>query len=156
MSLYEFIREDLIKVNLTVDNQDQLFETLFIEAYQRGYVKKEYLQKLKEREAVFPTGLSMGEYSVAIPHTDPEFIINPFIAVATLEKPVAFHLMEDKSKQTEVNMILMLGLNEPHSQLKMLQEIMTLIQDKSKIEQLLKAQTPIEVQEILKKIEAHN
>jgi mannitol/fructose-specific phosphotransferase system IIA component (Ntr-type) len=33
----------------------------------------------------------------------------------------------------------------------MLQEIMTLIQDKSKIEQLLKAQTPIEVQEILKK-----
>jgi len=156
MGLEPFIKDELIILNLNVADQDQLFEALYQEALNHGYVTEPFLQKLKERESVFPTGLSMGNYSVAIPHTDPEYVVKQFIAVATLENPVSFHLMEDKSKQTGVNVVLMLGLNEPHSQLSALQEIMGLIQDQSKIEQILAAKTSEDVYEIFRKVETNN
>ena len=148
MALEQFLKDELIKINLKCDNQDQLFEALYSEALNHGYVKEPFLKKIKEREAEFPTGLSMNAYSVAIPHTDPEYVLEQFIAVVTLEKPVPFRRMDDKSKLINVNVVLMLGFKEPHNQLKVLQEIMRLIQDRSTIERILAAKTSEEIREV--------
>ncbi|MGJ7920073.1 PTS sugar transporter subunit IIA [Neobacillus sp. LXY-4] len=139
MSLEQFLKDELIKVHVKCENQDEVFELLYQEAFERGYVDEAYLEKVKAREAVFPTGLCMNHYNVAIPHTDPEFVFEQFIAVATLENPVPFYRMDDSSAQVNVNVVFMLGLNEPHNQLTVLQQIMGVIQDDNKIEEILKS-----------------
>ncbi|PKG22061.1 PTS sugar transporter subunit IIA [Niallia nealsonii] len=152
MTVVSFIKENLIKVNLEVENQDELFQVMYQEAYDQGYVKDTFLAKIKERESIFPTGLCMADYSVAIPHTDPEHVIEQFIAVATLKKPVAFSLMEDNTKTTDVDVVLMLGLNQPHSQLEILQELMQVIQIKDNLINIIQAKNEKEILTIFENI----
>ncbi|KYC84195.1 MULTISPECIES: PTS sugar transporter subunit IIA [Heyndrickxia] len=156
MTLGQFLKDDLIKVNLECENREQLFEILAKEALKQGYVTDQFLTKVIERESVFPTGLCMNNYNVAIPHTDPEFVKEQFIAVATLKKPVSFQLMDDKTKESDVNVVLMLGLNEPHSQLTVLQQIMQIIQDGSKIEQMLLANNIEDIYTVFNQMEENN
>lgn len=148
MSLKSFLKDDLIKLNIECENRDHLLEILAEEALKRGFVTEQFLEKVKEREAAFPTGLSLSKYNVAIPHTDPEHVFEQFIAVATLEKPVSFHLMDDKNKEADIDVVIMLGLNEPHSQLTVLQQIMQVIQDEAKVEQIKHSTTVSEVHSV--------
>lgn len=148
MSLEQFLKDELIKIHVNCESKEQLFEVLYQEAFKKGYVSEAYLEKVNAREAVFPTGLNMDKYNIAIPHTDPEFVFEQFIAVATLEKPVPFYLMDDNTKQVDVNVVFMLGLNEPHNQLNVLQQIIGVIQDGSKIEELLQSTNSAEVRTI--------
>lgn len=153
MSLEQFLKDELIKINLSCSDQDQFFEVIFDEAFSNGYVDEMFLTKIKERESIFPTGLKINDYSVAIPHTDPEYVKEQFIAVATLEKPVAFHLMDDASQQTNVSVVMLLGLNQPHSQIEVLQQLMKLIQDKSHVDQLLDAKNREDVRAVFEQLE---
>ncbi|NRG26364.1 PTS sugar transporter subunit IIA [Bacillus circulans] len=139
MAVASFIKESLINIGLKVENQDELFQAMFEKVYEQGFVKETFLPKIKERESIFPTGLSVNNYSIAIPHTDPEHVVEQFIAVSVLEKPVSFHLMEDNTKTTEVQAVLMLGLNQPHSQIEVLQELMQVIQVEEHLEKLIHA-----------------
>jgi len=156
LSLEQFLYNDLIKLNIECNDQDEFFELMFNEAKNKGFVEDTFLSKIKERESVFPTGLAMNNYSVAIPHTDPEQVKEQFIAIATLKRPVKFSLMSDASQQTNVNVIFMLGLNQPHSQLSTLQQLMGMIQDSSNIEKLLAATNSDEVREVIKSLETTN
>lgn len=153
MSLEQFLKDELIKINLSCSDQDQFFEVIFDEAFSNGYVDEMFLTKIKERESVFPTGLKINDYSVAIPHTDPEYVKEQFIAVATLEKPVAFHLMDDASQQTNVYVVILLGLNQPHSQLEILQQLMQMIQNRGHVDQLLGAKNSKDVRTVFKQLE---
>ena len=154
MSLGQFLNDDLIKINLSCDDQDQFFKVMYEEALTKGFVDELFLSKIKERESVFPTGLKLDKYSVAIPHTDPQYVKEQFIAVAILEKPVKFHLMDDASQETEVSLIFMLGLNQPHQQIETLQQLMAIIQDSSNIEKLMAAVNREEVRSIFNQMEA--
>lgn len=153
VSLEQFLKEELIKLHLVCDSQDQLFDIMYEEAFKRGYVSESFIGKIKEREAVFPTGLNMNNYNVAIPHTDPECVFEQFIGVVTLEKPVPFRLMDDNTQEVDVNVVLMLGLNQPHSQLAVLQQLMQVIQDENNIEQILQAETSKDIHSIFNKLE---
>lgn len=50
-----------------------------------GYVKDTFRDAIKTREANYPTALPVEPYPVAIPHSDPENIIKPFIACTRLK-----------------------------------------------------------------------
>jgi galactitol PTS system EIIA component len=153
MSLVQFLKDELIKINLHCESREQLFDVVNEEAFKRGYVSETFLPKIKEREASFPTGLSLNKYNVAIPHTDPECVFEQFIAVVTLEKPVPFQLMDDKSKEADVDVVLVLGLNEPHSQLAALQQLMQVIQVESNLDQILNAKNSEEIRSIFNQLE---
>lgn len=153
MPLEQFLKEELIKLHLVCESQEQLFDLMYEEAFKRGYVSESFLVKIKEREAAFPTGLSMNNYNVAIPHTDPECVFEQFIGVITLERPVPFKLMDDNTKEVDVSVVLMLGLNQPHSQLAVLQQLMQVIQDENNLEKMLHAETSREVYSIFEKLE---
>jgi len=145
MAVASFIKESLVNVGLKADNQDQLFNTMYEKAFEQGFVKETFLPKIKERESIFPTGLCINNYSIAIPHTDPEHVVEQFIAVSVLDKPVTFHLMEDNTKTTEVQAVLMLGLNQPHSQIEVLQELMQVIQVEDHLEKLIHAKDKADI-----------
>lgn len=152
MALEQFLKTDLVKLNLEVSDRDSFFDHMFNEAFNKGYVEEMFLTKIKDRESVFPTGLKMADYSVAIPHTDPQYVKEQFIAVATLKEPVKFNLMDDASQETDVKVIFMLGLNQPHSQIEALQQLMQMIQSKENIEKLLTAKDFSDVQAVFSQL----
>lgn len=138
MNIEEFLSEDFIWLNEPVKSQLDVFEKVFTKCQDKGFVSEAFLEKIKEREKVFPTGLQLDGYGVAIPHTDPECVNKQFIAVFTPEEDVSFKRMDDSTAEVKVKIIFVLGLNQPHSQLAMLQELMVLLQDKEAVENLRK------------------
>ena len=100
-------------------------------------------------EETFPTGLQLENNGVAIPHTDADTIEKEFVAVITLEdKGVPFKRMDDPNEEVEAKVVFVLGLNQPHQQLEMLQSLMAFIQDNEKLKQLETAQTVDDVKEV--------
>lgn len=152
MKIIDFLKEEFIFTKLNVETIDNLFRELSDNLNRNGYVKKSFYEGLRKREEVFPTGLALGEYNVAIPHTDAEHVIKPCISVATLDNPIKFKCMDDDTVDVDVNVVFMLALNEAHSQLEMLRQLIQLIQNQSILEQMLKAKNGVEIIKIIEKI----
>lgn len=136
VNLIDFLYQELIFTNQKISSADNLFETFYDNALSKGYVTEAFLPKIKEREKNFPTGIALMDYNVAIPHTDPECIKKEFVAIYTLEEPVKFSRMDDPTQQVDVDLVFILGLNQPHTQLEMLQCLMGVIQDKALVDQM--------------------
>ncbi len=150
MQISEFLHEELIVTNLKVESKEDLFKVLYEKLYNSGFVKESFLDGIKSREEKFPTGLQLNKYGVALPHTDPEHVISPAIAVATLAKPVIFKDMAASSNDLEVNVVFMLALKEAHSQVEMLQKLAYLIQNDSQLEMIVHAKNGEEIIGIIK------
>jgi galactitol PTS system EIIA component len=115
-----------------------------------GYVKDSYPKSVIEREKVFPTGLIAESYGIAIPHTDTEHVISPMIAIATLKDPIEFNMMGgDESDTISVKVIFMLAMNDGHAQIKLLQNIMSIIQNTSLMEKIYQANNKDELIHLL-------
>lgn len=149
MELNKFIDERMIKVNLPCKDKNELFQIMHDEAFKYGYVEPSYLEGLMSREKIFPTGIKLSNYNVAIPHTDAIHIKEEFIAIVVPENPIKFKLMEDETEEEEISLVFMLGLNKPHSQLEVLKELMGLIQREDLVKQIIDAKDQDQIQEIL-------
>lgn len=151
MEIIKYINENMILLSLECKTTEELFKTIHKIGIENGYVKKEFYEKILEREQNFPTGLNLGEIGVAIPHTDAEYIKEEFIAICQIKNEVEFKSMEDANEIVKVKLAFVLGLNQPHSQLTILQELMQLIQNKETVYNLVSANNK---EDILKIIES--
>lgn len=156
MHFEEFLKPELIWTQSGVTTHLDVFELIATKAHKESYVTDDFLEKIKEREESFPTGLELDGYSVAIPHTDPECVTEQFIAVLTSENGIPFKRMDDAGKEVKANVVFMLGLNEPHSQLEVLQQLMGVLQNKKTVEKILSFDNGNDVIEYLKGITQPN
>ncbi|MDT2596383.1 PTS sugar transporter subunit IIA [Enterococcus dongliensis] len=148
-TLSSYVKEPLVFVQENFSSNDELFEQVAQRASDLGWVREDFLERIKKREATFPTGIQLLNFGVAIPHTDAECILEEFVAVITLQEPVAFKSMEDNSKQVEAQVVFVLGLNQPHAQLEMLQSLMKLIQNEEILSQVLLASNSEELMNVI-------
>lgn len=137
----KLLDRNLVVLNIEADTQKEALEKLAGRLCEAGYVKESFAQAILEREKVFPTGLPTEGYGVAIPHTDVEHVNKPAIALGILKKPVKFNLMGDldPNNQVDVRIMFMLAIKEPHMQLKLLQDIMEVIQDSVLLQKMVEA-----------------
>lgn len=104
-----------------------------------GAVTDGFETAVLERERKYPTGLPT-VIPAAIPHTDPEHVIEPGIAVATLREPVDFGEMGGSGDATvPVRLVVMLVLREAHAQLDALQHLIQALQDEAAVGTVLEA-----------------
>lgn len=148
MKISEFFNKELIVPKLEVEKKD-VFEILYKKLYDNDFVKNSFLEAIIKREKIFPTGLPLSKYNVAIPHTDPEHVINSAIAVATLRKPVKFKNMANPLEDVDVNIVFMIALNSAHSQVEMLQNMVQLIQNESLLEKIVNCERSDEILNLL-------
>lgn len=93
-----------------------------------------------------PTGLPLdGEFNAALPHVDLEYVRKPAMALATLQQPVIFHHMVMPEEEVPVQLVLMLALDQPKSQIEALQEIAELFQKPEVVSGLMSADSPQDV-----------
>lgn len=155
VNIKQYLNKDLIISNLEAETTDDIFKALSEVLLKANFVKSSFCNGLIERESKFPTGLTLeGKYNVAIPHTDAIHVIKPAIAIATLKKPVVFNNM-DGDGQANVNIVFAMALNEPHSQVMMLQQLMLLIQDENILKSMKDAKDSKELYDIVSKFECN-
>lgn len=150
-TLSSYVKEPLVFAQENFKSQDELFEQVAQKALDLGWVREDFLERIKKREATFPTGIQLMNLGAAIPHTDAECVLKEFVAVVTLQETTVFYSMEDNTQQVKAQIVFVLGLNQPHAQLEMLQSLMGLLQNESVLAELLLATNENELVSVIKK-----
>lgn len=97
-----------------------------------------------------PTGLPLGgDYNAAIPHVDIEYVNQSALGLATLKEDVVFYNMVDNDEEVPCRLVIMLALDQPKSQIEMLQSVAAVLQAPETIQKLVTAKTTEEVFSIL-------
>src|SRR5690625_7772544 len=71
----------------------------------------------------------MKPYNIAMPHTDPDHVIQSSIAIASLTDPVTFYRMDHPSKPIEVTIVFVLAVKESQQQVKVIETLMNILRD---------------------------
>lgn len=93
---------------------------------QLNFIQDSYPNALKEREKEYPTGLETPTFAVAIPHTDPTHIKEPFIYIVKLQQEVSFGQMGTTEEYIQAKYAFFLGFNKGEDQLQLLQTLMSM------------------------------
>ncbi len=110
-----------------------------------GYVKDSFEKAALVREKRSPTGLPFAPWAVALPHAEPEHVVRPAIAVATLASPVAFRQMGSPAVTVPVSIVVMPAFTEKEQAAASLSGLITLLQAEETRVRLVQAGSPEEI-----------
>ncbi|KGL46514.1 PTS sugar transporter subunit IIA [Listeria sp. SHR_NRA_18] len=124
MDFDDLFQEDFTLMGGEFESREELFTEVATILEQKDYVTPSFCEAIIEREKVFPTGLEMNGIVIAIPHTDTVHVKRPFVFVSQLRKPLDFIQMGTTDKGIAVEMVFVLGICDPASQVPLLASIM--------------------------------
>lgn len=131
------IKKESIREEVDVYCQKEVIKVLTDALMEKGLVKETFYDELLKREENFPTGLETASMGIAIPHTDPQNVIEDSLAVAILDEPINFYGMEDFNKEVEVKIIFMLAFTDSADHLETIKRIVKIIKDKDFLNNML-------------------
>jgi PTS system galactitol-specific IIA component len=126
-----------LAVSLSGETDKDVLKQMASALYEEGYVKDTYSDAVIKREEIYPTGLPVGEISVAIPHTDPEHVNDAAICLGILDKPVTFNVMGMEGETVDVRLLFMLSILHKEDQMDTLQKLITVCQNQEQMKELL-------------------
>lgn len=138
----DLINPGLVCIDLAVSSWEEVLDALSQRLLEQGLVRDSFVEAVKERERKFPTGLPTVDIGVAIPHTDPEHVVRPAAALATLARPVSFRLMSDAEAKVEVELVIMLAVRDSREQIGTLQRLAEAFQAPGVLRQLKAERDP--------------
>lgn len=139
------IHKELIFLDLAARNKQEVISKLADELFAAGKVRESYKQAVLEREETYPTGLPLGEYNIAMPHTFAEHVLEPVIAVARLKEPVEFLEMGTKDVSLSVSLVMMMAISNPQEQVGLLRKILRLFADEEVLREVMAGKTAEDV-----------
>lgn len=132
---------DLTIAGLTAESSDAVVRALARKLLAAGRVRPSFEMAALAREKRSPTGLPFPGQAVAMPHAEPEHVIRPGMAIATLTKPVSFRQMGAPSVKLDVALVLMPALTAKEQAAGELARIVALLQDETWRHALVQAET---------------
>ena len=141
------IKRELLFSKMKPQDYEEMITFLGKKMEELGYVKSTYVP------AVFPTGLQMGDYGIAIPHTDREHVYQSALAIATLAEPIEVCSMINPEEKVRVSLVILMAVEDPDGQVKMLSKLMGLFQDVEMLKRLERASSVEEMYSIVEKME---
>lgn len=151
--VWEELNESLVTTGVKANDYTDVMKSIGSMVINEGYAKDSYIDALIEREKEYPTGLDMDGVGVAIPHTAVEHVKKQGIAIAVLDKPVTFLQMGTDDETVEVQLIFMLAVVNANEHLDQLQTILSIIQDKTVLQKLMRTKDAKQIIEIIKEKE---
>ena len=127
---------ELVSVYNGADDFSGLVDFVSQKLSQNRFIQESYPAAIKEREKEYPTGLKTSTFAVAIPHTDPSHINEPFIYVVKLKNEVPFGQMGTTDEYVKAKYAFFLGFNKGEDQLQLLQTLMAMFSDGNIMEKL--------------------
>lgn len=147
------IHKELIFTDLDGSTKEHVISQLADRLLAAGNVKDSYKHAVLEREEEYPTGLCLGEYCIAIPHTFAEHVNKPAIAVAKLIHPVTFVEMGTTDTHLDVSLVMMMAISNPEEQVGLLKKILRLFSNEEVLKTLMASKTSSEMYEQLRYID---
>ena len=141
--------ESLVVLNIDAETNKEAIGIVAQAMLREGMVKESYPQAVLARERIYPTGLALIDMGVAMPHTDPEHVLRPALALGILNKPVKFVCMGEPDKTVDVEVVIMLSILEPHAQLLIFQKLLKVFQEVGKLQKLKECKTQKEAADCL-------
>ena len=150
MGISELLNPEAVLLQVEAEDAADIIAKLGGILSQLGYVHDDFVEATLAREASMPTGLPLsGAVNAAIPHVDLNFVKRPAVALATLKRPVIFHNMVDVEADVPVQLVIMLALDQPKSQIETLQQVASILQKPEVVERLMAATRVEEILTIL-------
>lgn len=132
--------KEAVFLNIDATSTDDVLDYVYEKMHALGYVTEAFQQAVKDREHKYPTGLPGPVCDIAVPHTDPEYVIRPFIAVVTAKEGIPFIQMATRDVALKSRIIFVLGFKTGKYQVKILQTLIRrFIQENEMAEAFLKA-----------------
>ena len=103
----ELFSPDLVFFDMEAESTDEFFTKLGAELKKRGNINDGWYDGISTREKNYPTGLHTEAAAIAIPHTDPQFIEKPYIAVIKPKTPIVFQPMAGMGDEVPAEHIFM-------------------------------------------------
>ncbi|GAA4529413.1 PTS sugar transporter subunit IIA [Brachybacterium paraconglomeratum] len=128
----------VVLAHLDVSDSEDALRSLAGRLLDAGAVTPGFPKALRLREQTYPTGLPT-PIPTAIPHADPQHVLVPGLAVATLARPVTFGEMGTRDSTVDVRLVAMPLLTDAREHLAALQQLMGLLSDESAVQDLLDA-----------------
>ena len=124
------LAEEVVRIQVDVPDREAIMRLMADVLEKEGYVKETYKDAVLAREEVFSTGLPLQEYCVAIPHTDAIHVNKPMIGVAEMGNP---------EELLDVQIVFMLAMQDGREQIKLLTQLMKVVQDQELLKRIYKA-----------------
>lgn len=128
----------VVLAHLDVADSEDVLRSLTGRLLDAGAVTVDFPEALRTRERTYPTGLPT-PVPTAIPHADPEHVLTPGLALATLARPVPFGEMGTRDGTVDVRLVAMPLLTDAREHLEALQRLMGLLSDEAAVQDLLDA-----------------
>ncbi|MGO2137765.1 MAG: PTS sugar transporter subunit IIA [Leuconostoc mesenteroides] len=144
MSLIK-LEEKNILLNQSFSNQEEYFQKITKKLMTENMVKEGYFESITKREITYPTGLYIGEQSIAIPHTDYQLSNVTAILVSVLKDSLPFQRMDDPEETVSVNVIIQLLFDSPDKQPQLLKELMNKVTNQDFLQAIMGAKSKTEV-----------
>jgi PTS system galactitol-specific IIA component len=132
---------ELCMARLVADSSEAVVGTLARKLLAAGCVRPTFEGAVIAREKRSPTGLPFAGHGVAMPHAEPEHVLRPAIAVASLAKPVVFRQMGAPAIKLEVSLVVMPALSAEEQAAGELSRLVGLLQNETLRSALLQAET---------------
>lgn len=141
MAITDYLSPDAVALQIDAVDSADVIRRLGGRLLDLGCVRDDFIEATLAREASMPTGLP--DVNAAIPHVDPEYVIKPSVALATLVKPIFFKHMVENDVDVPVQLVFMLALTSKE-QVDLLQQVVEVIQQPAARDRLMAARTPDE------------
>ena len=145
-----YIDEELIFYNVSLENQDQLFDWMANELEKKDYVTKDFRDAIKKREQEFPTGLQLNGLNVSIPHADAKYAKNRKLVIIKPENSITFKNMLD-FEPIEVDIVFGLIVDDHKQHLEILQKVSQLLRKQEVIQEIKAVHSKSELLSLMQK-----
>jgi PTS system galactitol-specific IIA component len=140
---------DLCVAGLAASSSDDALRALSARLLAKGCIRPSFEAAALARERRSPTGLPFPHIAVALPHAEPEHVLTPAIAVATLAAPVAFRQMGSPGVRLDVSLVVMPALTAKEQAAAELSRLIEMLQDEALRRALVAAHSAAAILEIL-------
>ena len=143
---------DLVTLDMEAKTSREVIESLGKLMLSKNDVKDSYIDAVIAREEELPTGLNIGNFYVAIPHTDSNHVNKSSMAIATLKSPVEFREMVNPDGKINVELVFLLAVKDPKEQVTLLKSLMAVFKNKKLLIQIKNAKDKLEVVKLLQDV----
>lgn len=147
MPYREMFDPELISLEMDATSKEAAFELAACTLLKKGLVKESYLSGLVTREESFPTGLITQYLNIALPHTDSEHIIRPFVMIVRLKEEVTFEQMGD-NQAMKTKDLFFLGIKDGKKQAGLLALFMDLFMRENFVKEYISADNPAKIYQL--------
>lgn len=135
-------KPELVYFDFEATDRFDFFKKLGEDLQAKGYVKDTWYDAITEREKNYPTGLPCPALAVAVPHTEPEHLLKPYIAVVKPKEPIVFEGMAGMGGEVPTQLIVNLGVMAHETeQVGILQALMQIFINEDAVKDILSQTT---------------